>query len=478
MATGSITFGGLASGLPADIVDQMMQAENARLTKMTQERSSVSSSKSTYSSLESQLLSLKSKAEDMQDADFFRPHTATSSDEDVSTVTADSDAQEGNHAVTVTQLATYDTFVSPGVVTDTSAGLTADTTFTFDYNGDTYNVSLSSGDTLADIADAITNEEYTNEDDGEGVTASVLYDGTNYRLLLNAKDSGQNSGAARIDLTSAGNMVFDSGDTILGGETAADDDTGWWNSVAAQDASLTVDNIAVTSTSNVVDNVLSGIELTLKDTGTFTVTVANDEETLKTNVQTFVDSFNGVISFINNNKSQFSGDSLARNTIGMLRDEINTATHDSDSPFDELSTYSTLSSIGIKTDSSTGLLSIDSSDFSDAMDLGYNKIAEIFTSKPSSADESDFETAGASEGLSHRIEDLVYSLTTDTDNPYDAKSDSLQARLDSMANSIEREEYRLEKVRDRLSKQFASLEQLMSQMQATQSSLTSALSGL
>nr|CRH07717.1 putative Flagellar hook-associated domain protein 2, fliD [Candidatus Magnetococcus massalia] len=478
MATGSITFGGLASGLPADIVDQMMQAEQIRLNSLNRTRSEAASTQSSFSTLESKMLSLKSKSEDLQDASYFRPHSASSSDEDKMTVSADSDALAAIHSITINSLATHDTYVSSTGVTTDGATLDADTTISLDYNGTTYNINLTAGDNLATIADTITNETY-DSDDGTGISASVLNDGSNYRLVFTAKDSGLNSGSARLDLSGIGSLSFEGGTEVLSaGTTGANDGSAWYNSTAGQDASLTVDGIDVTTTSNSVSEVLDGVTMELKETGTVNLTIANDTEGLQTNLQGFLDSFNDVVAYVTNNKEAFGGESLARSVISQMRNEINTVTHDSDSPYSELSPFSTLASIGVETDQYTGQLSIDTSVLEDAMETDYNAIANIFVSKPTTTDESAFETAGGEEGLAYRLEDLIDNLTTGSDSAFGGKEESMQARLDSIDTTIEREQMRLEKVRDRLTRQFANLEQLMSQMQATQASLQSSLGGL
>ncbi|OSM06107.1 putative flagellar hook-associated 2 domain-containing protein [Magnetofaba australis IT-1] len=457
--------------MPSDIVDQLMQAEQTRLSSLQTKRSQVSATQSAFSELKSKLLSFQSKAEEMQEESYFRPHTASTSDEDKLTVTASSDAVAAIHSVNVTQLATHDTHVSGAALTSVSDTLTADTSFVFSYNGTNYTASLQAGDTLATIAERIAALDYDDGDSTttEGVSASVLYDGTNYRLVLQAMDSGTNSGASRIDVSGVNALAFDSGNSLANAD--------WTNSVAGQDATMTVDGIAVTSDSNAASDVLSGLTLNLEATGSFTVTVANDSDTLKENIQGFIDSFNEIQSFISNNPDQFQGDSLARSTVAQIRNEFNTKTSSSTSPYGDLSTYTRAAEIGIRTNAKSGLLELDTSAFEEAVANGFNSIADLFTSTPDASNSSAFATAGANEGLAHRLEDLIDTLTqSGTDSSaFGGKNDALAARLASLDSSIDRETMRLEKVRDRLNKKFTSLEQLMSQMQATQSSLSQAL---
>src|SRR6185436_19432299 len=88
---------------------------------------------------------------------------------------------------------------------------------------------------------------------GLGLSATVVYDGSNYRLVLNGNQTGQ-SNAINITDTSG-----------LGLGVAA-------NTVqAAQDAVVRVDNIQVTSSTNTVTGIIPGVTLRLTGLSTGSV---------------------------------------------------------------------------------------------------------------------------------------------------------------------------------------------------------------
>jgi flagellar hook-associated protein 2 len=64
----------------------------------------------------------------------------------------------------------------------------------------------------------------------------------------------------------------------------------------AQDAKLTIDGVAVTSTSNKVENVISGVTLNLAKVTTsadnFTLNISNDTSGLTTAANSFVTAYN------------------------------------------------------------------------------------------------------------------------------------------------------------------------------------------
>ncbi len=237
MALGSIQFGGLASGLPPDMVDQLMKAQEYRLKSLNRDKDFFTNQKSTFSELESLLSSLSSTATTLQEDSTFAPHTASSSDEDVLEVTADSSAVAGTHTVAVSRLASSHTVMTGAGVTSETDTLASVATFSFDYNGQSYDNTdflIAADDDLATIASRIGSFEFTDGsgDTEDGISASVLYDGSNYRLVLAAKDQGaqtRNSDGTTatsrienltIDMTFNGGAVFDTTTATTGTSTS------------------------------------------------------------------------------------------------------------------------------------------------------------------------------------------------------------------------------------------------------------------
>ncbi|MBF0108998.1 MAG: flagellar filament capping protein FliD [Magnetococcales bacterium] len=226
MALGNITFGGLASGLPSDMVDQLMSFEEKRLTSLKADKTAITKKQSALSELGSKLSALTSTATTLQTESSWSPHTAASSDSDKVAVTASYKAVAGTHTLEVSRLASSQTLMSAAGVTDSENTVSAINTFSFSYNGVAYtnaDFGIAVGDTLADVASRISSTDYG---DDNGVSASVLYDGSNYRLVLTAKDQGalsRNSDGTTngtrltgltIDMTWDTDSVDDNNDTV------------------------------------------------------------------------------------------------------------------------------------------------------------------------------------------------------------------------------------------------------------------------
>jgi flagellar hook-associated protein 2 len=470
MALGSVTFGGLATGLPSDMVDQLMQAEQGRLINYQQQKSSYKTRESALSTLESKLSTLESKAVALQDSDSFKPHTASSSDESKMTVTADSSALAAIHSVEITQLATFDTWIlddgdgaggGTGLSSETDVTLNAGSTFQFDYLGNTYDqddFGITAGDSLEQIAERINSYDWPTGEDG--VSAGVMYDGSNYRLTLTSNASGTADALSNL----GGTLNFDDGASI-------DVGTEFYNSIAAQDADMTVDGLTgITSTSNTVSDVIPGVTLELLEANpgtTIYATISNDTSALQETAEEFVSAFNSVIDYINAEKNKgLSSDSVVRSVIYQLRREVNTETN-------VTGDYSSLAAIGITTDEYTGKLSLDSSDFSAAVSDDFDAVAEIFTNTGSTGETDDDDA-----GLSYRIESYIEELTAFNTGSITVRQSGVSDRISRLDDRILSEQERLERVREQLTLKYSRLEQLVNSLNSQGGAMTAALSKL
>ena len=369
MAIGSVQFGGLASGLPPDLVDQLMEGKQARLKAYERDKNWFTDQKASYGELQAKLTALSSKAVALQDVSSWAPHTTSSSDADKISATATNAATAATHTLYVGQLATNDTYVM-----DSDVGLSSSTetlatasALSFNYNGTAYSIADTSGLTLSDLASQINGLDYGND---AGVSASVLYDGSAYRLVIGAKDSGMNSGAARLDSISLTNGGVDQGFT---------------NTVAAQDAIFNIAGVSATSTSNSVSDVLTGVTLELKSVTTGTeivdgavdsdnlgtgvsVSISDDTGQLKSTLTSFVDAYNAVVDYVSANKNgSLSGSTTARSIVSQLRSVLNTRTHKDDASGSNLSPFSTLAELGLRTDQKTGRISFNGTSLDEAI---------------------------------------------------------------------------------------------------------------
>ncbi len=488
MAIGNVTFSGMASGLPPDLVDQLMNAQQTRLKAFQRDKDFFTSQSKSIGELKTKMVALETKAKELQSTAAWSPHTVATSDDTRMTATADSTAQSAIHSISVGQLATYDTTATTfGVATSTDT-LGANSNFTFTYNGTTYGTGAATqtpgfdsasleNQTLYDLANSINGIDYGTE---KGVSASVLYDGTQYRLVMTAKDSGAFSQAAPDRVAIDGATFF----TTAGGSTFDVNSFSKPNG-SPQDAILKIDGIDVTSASNQVTTALTGVTLNLKTTTANTtvvagkvdtlgtpvnVTITDDKSALKTTLNGFVDAYNGIIDYVNLHKTDtLSGESLARGVISQLRTVLNTKTQSSTG---DLTPFSTLAELGLRTDQKSGKVSFSSSSLESALATDFNSVTKLFTSVHASTSDT------FNEGVAHRMADLISSLTASTGGAVTGKTEGLQSRITRLEQSITRENSRLEKMREMLTKKFSNLEQMISRMNGASGSMLSSLQKL
>lgn len=173
-------------------------------------------------------------------------------------------------------------------------------------------VSLgSSGGTLQDLANAINNTS------GIGVKATLSSDGTALSLV------SQTAGASGT-LTVGSKIVDTSASSV-----------GYLNTVKGADASLTIDGVNLTSSSNVVTNLIPGLTFQLLSPSStdssgnpvpVQVVIGNDNSSVESVLNQFVSDYNSLISAVNTQEgtdSSGNGEPLFGSpTLSLLQQQL------------------------------------------------------------------------------------------------------------------------------------------------------------
>ncbi|RMG26447.1 MAG: hypothetical protein D6724_01785 [Armatimonadetes bacterium] len=229
------------------------------------------------------------------------------------------------------------------------------------------NVAIDfANDSLGDIAARI-NANVAN------VTASVVteeLDGTTYYKLQITGTSGT---PAFVDdngvLENLGILQRSYGNQLL----------------AAQDASFSLDGVALTSESNSVTDVIPGATITLlkADAGnppTTTLTLTRDTEAIKNKVKALADAYNAVVDFLKtaqsfDSETLESGPLFGDSTVSLVQDQMARALLQS--PAGVTGPYANLLAIGVDFDSS-GKMTLDESAFDAAISANLQNVMELF----------------------------------------------------------------------------------------------------
>ncbi|HEY0777251.1 MAG TPA: flagellar filament capping protein FliD, partial [Gemmatirosa sp.] len=286
------SFTGLASGIDwQSLVDSIVTAGKAPATAWQQQITANTARKTALDTLTTNLDTLQTAANALEYGAGFNSYNVTAdgtasdgSARNVLAATADNTASAGSYAVTVQQLAQAQKTVGSVGQASTSAalGITGGLTLTSP-GGQPVTINVASTDSLTALRANI------NALQGQtGVQASIVSgnaDGSDAHLVLSATKPGSAAGFTVADASGTSPSLV----TALGLGAPA---------VAAQDAKLTVDGVAITRASNTVGDAINGVTLSLGAVGDSNVTLARQPDKAKAAVQTFVDAYNSIQTFI------------------------------------------------------------------------------------------------------------------------------------------------------------------------------------
>ncbi len=185
---GEIQFTGLTSGIDtASIVQQLMTIESRRLANYQVDQKGYESQVSAIDELRTKINALKSAAAGLSDSDSMDIYTATSSDKDILGVNASSQANAGSHSVAINQLASGETWIQETSSFKYESDYVGGGVFIYSYHNQEQMVTTVEDETtLEDLVNLINNDE-----DNPGVSASLLYQGGTYHLMLSGQDTGE-----------------------------------------------------------------------------------------------------------------------------------------------------------------------------------------------------------------------------------------------------------------------------------------------
>jgi len=389
---GAISVSGLSTGLDtASIVSKLIELKRRPIDVISAKKDIFEVKLTEFQNLNLRLLNFQNIVNNLKTSDGFLSKTGTfsnfsaSDNNDVVSLTASSTAASGSFSLVVNSLAKAEKEISEGLATTSSSISTG--TFSITAGSTTTSITIdSSNNTLAGLESAINAS-------GTDVTASILNDGSGanpYRLIITSNNAGTDN-ALSISHTPP---------SVLGGGPAPDGSVlTFTEGQSAADASITLDGINITKSTNSITDVIDGVTIDLSSVGSGTITIASNVNDVKTNIEEFVSEYNDLANFIND---QFFFDAETGET-GILfgnTSVINLQSSMREIITDEIpgltGTYTTLAQIGITTNSISGNLDIDDGDLTDALNEDIDAVTNLFIGTGSS-DTSGLSFAGFTE---------------------------------------------------------------------------------
>jgi flagellar hook-associated protein 2 len=214
------------------------------------------------------------------------------------------------------------------------------------------------------------------------ITASITGTG---KLMVVANTPGASPLAVQIGVKNIGGTADDTLKFDVNGDLGAAASVRKRQIVAGADASVTVDGVTVTRSKNTINDIITGVTLDLlkADTGTtVSLNIGRDMDAIMAKVNTFVDSYNSISSYIH---AQTSYDETKKKPGGILFADGTLLSVKSDltstliqNVWGVAADYSTLGLVGINVDKE-GQLSVNSSKIQGYLATNFNDVQKLFT---------------------------------------------------------------------------------------------------
>jgi len=344
-----------------DLVEAKKQIEQQKLASFQELKNRLQTFKSVVTTLNTQSRFIVNKS-------VFSNNSFSDSNKVVD-ITTTSSASSGTYSLIVNNLATESKLITSGYAGTTTSIASGTVTIVIGSSASATVTINSANNTLDGLRLAVNNL-------GLDVKASFLNDGdaTNpYRLLISGTQTGSSGTVTMSHATTP--TPFSASSSAISFETTQ----------TARDASLLLDGVSITKSSNTVTDVISGAALKLQSAGSGTISLSTDTEAITTKVSDFVDEYNDLSLFLREQLALDSeseetgvlfGNFAVQNLQQILRSSISSKVTGISGD------YTYLSQIGITTQSD-GTIILDTDDFSDALVGDIENVSQLFSSNGS-----------------------------------------------------------------------------------------------
>jgi len=419
------SLGGVGSGIDTTaLITGLVNADSGRINALKSKQTSTNSAISTLSDISSSLGALQSAVDALSTASGVGSYKGTSSSPAIAISTSGT-AQPGAYSMSVTQLAkaqrTYsNTFSSPSTAVGQSGTLNIQVG-----TATGADINIAGTDTLDQIASKINAS-------GARVSASVFYDGTDYRLQVRGLDTGKDNA-----------LTFTQSNLDLGLNVAT-------NTVQkAQNSIVKIDGFDVQRSTNQVVGAIQGVTLALtaETTTPVDVAVSSDSQSLTTKMQAIVTAYNSVLSKVNTaaghgtvkaTNALLASDSTLRGITSRLSTTLQTVNGSAGK-------YATLSSIGLSL-AKDGTLTLDSNKLNTALTNDAEAVTTLLAGTASGT------------GVMSTLSAAIKTYNQTGSGLLSMHQSDMQNRISSMTDSINKEQDRLDRYQTLLQKQFSAMD--------------------
>lgn len=433
----------------SSVVQQIISSQSGELNVWENQSSTLATQNGVLTSIENDLTNLQTAVQALDSpTGALSASTATSSDTSILNASVSGTVTAGTYTVEVNSLATQGTLYTSAVSGGADASFLTNGATTGDLqlqvggsNGQTYDIPITQGtnDTLTTLASYINTQSTANN---WGVTASVQTDATGSWLELQSQNTGT-TGALSITANTNTSLDFA---TPVGGTNAT----------------VTVNGVPYSSTSDTVTGAIPGVTLSLVSQSPgnpVQVSVGPDADQITSAINNFVSAYNQLVSDINA-QYQVTGDTTGATSAPPL--ESDTSLRSLQSSILTDASYSLPDATG-GTTVNGGLINLASLGINmnndGTLTVGTNasgqSLAQIVASNPSGV--LNFFQNSSSTGFADSFNADLTNLTNATTGPLNADIAQNTATEQDLSNSISNFETQLQTQQTALTSEFDSV---------------------
>ena len=497
----TVTSAGTGSGNDFEsIITAYVEAKRSQYKKRTNQNLALAqASKKGITTLKSKLTDFQNACENLTKENSLNTRkvtTSQSSNYNCFSITTKSDCSNTSFDIYVTQLAKAESITqtfkeSEGFTNSFAAGKITIDLGPEEYKDDkgqtqtrerTFTVDVQEGDSLELIRKRLNNNDYD-------VNVSLIKTDDGYSFGVTSGSTGQGSSNIKITTETTGTVDGDhmgldafnfNPDTDVEGAAGSKQSVlgSKWSYKEGKDATIYIDGKKVTSKTNEFDEQISGISLVVNqlseketdengNTGykTYSVDITTDTAAAEQKMQQIVDQYNSLLSALDelsardtytDGENNYDGGDLAGDSQVI---SIRNALQSMVVRFSDTDSGKSIFDCGLEFNKD-GTLSINSSDFKDAMNNSFNSVVSLFTSE---------------DGLLKQMSDYLEDYTQ-TGGILDDRKDQYQDEIDSWTQKANDNETKLEAYEAKLRTKYGNLDSLMASYNTSMSYISSILS--
>lgn len=454
-----IAFGSINSGLPKDIVQQIVEAEKIPLQQMEVRKEKIEDKKALVGQLMTLVENLRGEVLKNKGQRSLRELAVNTGEQKDITVTADKNlAEPGKYQLEVVQLAQKSSAISNGVEDKDKTYVGVGYLRAVLPNGEEKEIYIDEANaTLSGIAKLI------NQDTELGIRANVVNDGKDsdepWRLIMSLSDTGDANRAEFPYIY----LVDGEVDLVIEQERKA------------KDAIVKLDGFEIEVPSNRVTDLIPGVTIDLKKAKPgeeINIEITEDIQKVGGKVSGLIENINNILKFIKeqNTLSEKSdttrtlgGDLTLTQIESRIRSAIFTPIMTDKGPM-------RIGDLGV-TFQRSGLLAFDQSKFESALSKDYKSVSQALTGTYS-------KEKGKTNGFVDLLDETAKTLLTHPNGILTTRKGGLQTQINQIDRQIANRQRMIGQKEEILKAKFARLEETMSKIRGQGAGLAGLSQGM